>query len=296
MDPSPLLWLGLTFCGCAVGVLYPLYRQKRAQEEKREVFFISEYTQERVPVHDAKITRTWRLRKLRELETQLGVTLLAEEQQDRESADKPATATWLPTPHGFTLARCLQRELACVAKGKDVLELGAGCGIHSHLLKQSEPSSLTLTEITDEGVAALKDVAPCIKADWLHLPHKRRYDLIVANPPFFHCTSSCNRRYYLDELILNAHRYLHKGGELLFVQSSMAGDATTLAMLKQNGFSIIFGHQEIYRWRDYYFEDHTFVDMANNSREGRSFIYDEEHFRLEKISVIHAVLRHDAPL
>ncbi len=287
MDISTLLWIGLTFCGCTAAFLYPVYREKRAQEEKREAFHISDFTQERAPVHDTKITRTWRLRKLRELETQIGATLWPGDDDAPEDA-------WLPTPHGFALARCLQHELASVAHGKDVLELGAGCGIHSHLLKKANPTTLTLTEITDKKVASLQSIAPCIKADWLHFRNQQRYDLIVANPPFFDCDSSYNRRYYLDDLILNAYRLLRPGGEIIFVQSSMAGYAATRAMLQRNGFHVLFGYQEIYRWRDYYFNDHAFVDMANSTHAEGSFIYDDEHFRLEKISVIHAVLRHDA--
>jgi cbb3-type cytochrome oxidase subunit 3 len=83
----PLLWVALTLLGCAVGVAYPIYRKKRRAEEQQEDFGISAFTQERAPLHDDKINRTWQLRKLREFETQLGVTLWRE-----------GDAQWLPTP------------------------------------------------------------------------------------------------------------------------------------------------------------------------------------------------------
>ena len=62
-------------------------------------------------------------------------------------------------------------------------------------------------------------------------------------------------------------------------------------MLRANGYSIVYVHQEIYRWREAYFRDHALVEHINAQRGRGRFIYDDDHYRLEKISVIHAVLR-----
>jgi len=70
-------------------------------------------------------------------------------------------------------------------------------------------------------------------ADWLDV--EGDYDLVVTNPPF--CKSGKrNRRYFIDELILNAHECLRPRGRLVFVQSSMADIAKSQRRLDENGF------------------------------------------------------------
>ena len=71
------------------------------------------------------------------------------------------------------------------------------------------------------------------------------YDALVTNPPFAQ-SGKYNRRYFIDELILNAHKLLtpavggcsHAGGSqtMVFVQSSAANVPLTMERLAENGW------------------------------------------------------------
>ena len=148
---------------------------------------------------------------------------------------------WRPTPHGRFLARVLSQH--DFARGKDVLELGAGVANHTILLLRQEPRSLVATEILPELLDSTRanverncgtdQPIEYRVADWLST--EGEFDLVVTNPPF--CKSGKqNRRYFIDSLILDTHKRRRPGGELVFIQSSMADVQKTLARLDENGF------------------------------------------------------------
>ncbi len=204
---------------------------------------------------------------------------------------------WTPTPHGQFLASVLASTN--LVEGKSVLELGAGVANHTILLHRKGARRIVATEITEDLLETTRSnfVANCGTdaplelrvADWLHT--HGQFDLIVSNPPF--CKSGKqNRRYYLDSLILDGHKRLNPGGEILFVQSSMADIARSLRFMEANGFRA----RELGRtqgpFRDYYFEDATFleemerVDNAYEVRDGK---------RYETLAVLHGKLRPYTP-
>lgn len=111
------------------------------------------------------------------------------------------------------------------------------------LLKRKGPSKLVVTEYTRERLDAtrqalaendmLGDDVELRVADWLHTDGT--FDMVVTNPPF--CRSGQrNRRYFIDELILNSHRRLRPQGYLVFIQSSMADLQLTLDSLARNKY------------------------------------------------------------
>jgi len=180
---------------------------------------------------------------------------------------------WQPTPHGRFLARMLAEH--DLARGADVLELGAGAANHTIILLRQEPRSLVATEISAERLETTRaNVARNVPdarnveyrvADWLNTPGQ--FDLVVTNPPFAK-SGKRNRRYFIDALILDAHKRLRPGGSLVFVQSSMAGLAQTQAELERNGYAHeILGSTEG-PWRDYYFDDPTSVEEARRVPNG----------------------------
>lgn len=204
---------------------------------------------------------------------------------------------WAPTPHGRWLASVVARH--DLVEGKDILELGAGLANHTILLHRRGAKSITATEITEDLLETARtnfeanvgaDVAIELRvADWLSTDGT--FDMIVANPPF--CQSGKqNRRYFLDSLILDGHRRLRPEGEMLFVQSSMADVKLTLEKLNQNGLDARVVESTQGPFRDYYFEDATFMAEIERVDGG----YEErDGVRYETLSVIHAKLRPWSP-
>jgi len=201
---------------------------------------------------------------------------------------------WQPTPHGLFMAGILDRNHDLVA-GLDVLELGAGMAIHTIILQRAGARSITATEYREdllqetrrlfeahaEGACDIRYVV----ADWLDVDGT--YDAVVTNPPF--CKSGkTNRRYFIDELILNAHKRLRPRGRLIFVQSSMADIAKTQRRLDENGFD----HEIIATtegpFRDYYYEEPGFLEEARRVPGGFSMKDGKEH---ETLFVVSARLR-----
>ena len=203
---------------------------------------------------------------------------------------------WKPTPHG----QCLSEVLAenNLVEGKTVLELGAGTGNHTILFARQGAAHIVATEISqafaDTTRANVERNAPsasveCRVADWLST--EGEYDVVVSNPPF--CVSGKqNRRYYIDSLILDAHKRLKPGGTLVFVQSSMADLAKTLRCLDENGYDTeVLGEREG-PFRDYYYEDEAFME---ESRAVEGGFETRDGVDYETLTVIAGTLRSYTP-
>ena len=162
-----------------------------------------------------------------------------------------------------------------LVRGKDVLELGAGAANHTIIMLRQGARRIVATEIAESflGTTRRNVERNCPGAtnvelrlaDWLNT--EGEFDLVVSNPPF--CKSGKqNRRYYIDSLILDAHKRLRPGGLLVFVQSSMADLAKTERRLAENGYeSRILGERRG-PFRDYYFEDAAFMEEIARVPDG----------------------------
>ena len=198
---------------------------------------------------------------------------------------------WNPTPHGVHLARML---LKLDFSGENVLELGAGCGIHSILIARRGAARLTLTEI-EQGVCdnARHNVEKhgvwipieYSVADWTNLAGGS-FDALVTNPPFAK-SGKRYRRYFIDTLILDAHKLVRPGGRLIFVQSSMADIPRSLALMEENGMDVTIVGETDGPFRKYYFEDAAYLrEMA--AIPGSYSVRDGKHF--ERLIVFEARL------
>ncbi len=204
---------------------------------------------------------------------------------------------WNPTPHGVHLGHML---LELDFTGRHVLELGTGCGIHAILLARRGAAKLTLTEID----AAIVDNArhnlaangvdtpvELVVADWTAVPGashegKAPWDCVVANPPFAK-SGKRYRRYFIDTLILDAHKLLRPGGRLVFVQSSMAGIPRSLSLMAECGMAVRVVGETDGPFRDYYFKDEAYLrEMA--AVPGGYQIRDGVHY--ERLIVFEATL------
>lgn len=181
---------------------------------------------------------------------------------------------WQPTPHGIFLGQVLAAHPELLA-GRDLLELGGGVGNHTIVLVRQGAQSVTTTEIVPDRSETTRrnverncpdaDNVVYRVADWLHTDG--RFDVLVTNPPFAK-SGKRNRRYFIDSLILDTHKRLNEGGDLIFVQSSMADIEKTRRRLIENGYEVeILGSSEG-PFRDYYFEDETFMEEIRNVENG----------------------------
>lgn len=139
---------------------------------------------------------------------------------------------------------------------------------------ENDPELLVTTEINEERLEVTKKMVldhfqhsekpPCEfrVADWLNT--NGTYDVVITNPPYF-VSGKYNRRYFIDELILNSHRSLNPNGHLIFVQSSMADINKTKRRMEENGFEFEVLHQRSFPWRDYYFSDPGFLKMCDDN-------------------------------
>ena len=194
---------------------------------------------------------------------------------------------WSPTPHGHWLARMLAEN--DLVRGRDVLELGAGVANHTILIHRQGARSIVATEITEQLLETTREnferncgTAANIRfrvADWLST--EGRFDTVVSNPPF--CQSGKqNRRYFLDSLILDAHKRLRPRGEIIFIQSSMADFGETERHMDRNGFDVEVVGTTSGPFRDYYFEDQEFlreIEDVDGGYELREGVY-HEHLRV----------------
>ena len=167
---------------------------------------------------------------------------------------------------------------------RSVLEIGAGVGNQTIVLARQGPTWLVATEITETRLETARgnvekncpdaDFIEYRVADWLNT--EGTFDLIVTAPPF--CQSGKrNRRYFIDLLILDAHKRLSPGGLLVFVQSSMADLQKTQRQLEDNGFEHKILGQSEGPFRDYYFEDASFMEEMKSVPNGFE-IRDGVHF------------------
>jgi len=194
---------------------------------------------------------------------------------------------WNPTPHGVELGN---RLAGLDFEGEHVLELGTGCGMHAILIARRGAARMTLTEIAEEPLENARhnlekhgvDVPiDFVVADWVQVPGGP-FDTLVTNPPFAK-SGKRYRRYFIDTLILEAHKLVRPGGRLLFVQSSMADLPRTLSTMEECGLRARIVGETDGPFRDYYFEDPQYrVEMARVP--GSYTVRDGVHY--ERLTVL----------
>ncbi len=202
---------------------------------------------------------------------------------------------WNPTPHGIHLGN----ELAGLDfSGKRVLELGTGCGLHAIVLARQGAACLTLTEIKDTILEnarhnlAKHEISIPVKyivSDWTQV--KGTFDALVTNPPFAR-SGKRYRRYYIDTLILDAHKLVRPGGWLIFVQSSMADIPRSIRLMEENGMTVEIVGETGGPFRDYYFEDPTFLQEIDAVPGSYALINGVYH---ERLIVFKAMLSSPSP-
>lgn len=196
------------------------------------------------------------------------------------SLDVPA-GVWNPTPHGVELGN---RLTDVRFDGEHVLELGTGCGLHAIVIARQGAKSMSLTEIEppilDNARHNLAKHAIGIPvdyqvADWVQVEGEPA-DTLVTNPPFAK-SGKRFRRYFIETLILDAHKLVRPGGRLIFIQSSMADVPRSIRLMEENGMTVKILGERDGPFRQYYFEDSRFL-MEMTKIPGSYAVRDGKHY------------------
>ncbi len=201
---------------------------------------------------------------------------------------------WNPTPHGILLGEVLEKM---DFSGESIIELGTGCGVHAVVLALRGARELLLTEIDEKILShakinleknGIETKMRFLVADWIQVDASG-YDSLVANPPF--CVAGKNyRRYFIDTLILDAHKLVRPGGKLIFIQSSMADFPRTIRLMEDCGMTVQFLGEKEYPFRDYYLEDPTFMTEIDGVADSYTL---RDGIRYERLRVFEGTLPED---
>ena len=160
---------------------------------------------------------------------------------------RPRSDTWL-------LADALRRRPRLA--GGTVLDVCTGSGAVAISAARAGAAAVTAVDVSMRAVLSVRLNArlngvrvEALRGDLLAVVPGRRFDLIVANPPYLpadedalpargaarHTEAGRTGRVLLDRLIDAAPAHLEPGGELLVLHSSINGEAATLARMRAAG-------------------------------------------------------------
>ncbi|MEE2883785.1 MAG: methyltransferase [Planctomycetota bacterium] len=174
---------------------------------------------------------------------------------------------WNPTPNGILLGELLE---SMDFSSESILELGTGCGVHAVVLGLRGAREMLLTDIDEEILSHAKHnldkhgidtKTRFLVADWVQVDVSG-YDTLIANPPY--CVAGKDyRRYFIDTLILEAHKLVRPGGRIIFIHSTMADSPRTIQLMEECRMTVRILAEKDYPFRDYYFDDQPFMlEMA----------------------------------
>lgn len=181
---------------------------------------------------------------------------------------------WLLRPYGvyrpqgdtWLLARALSQ--AGIRPGADVLEVGCGAGALSILAARTRPRAQTAVDVSHRAVWAtrfntmVRGIRVRVeRGDAFDRVAGRRFDLILANPPYVPgepavpCqgpsrawNAGADGRAVLDRLCAAAPRLLAPAGTLLTVHSTLSDVDATLRLLRGGGLkaSVVARADEVF--------------------------------------------------
>jgi release factor glutamine methyltransferase len=159
---------------------------------------------------------------------------------------------YLPQHDTWLLAKAL--ATAGIRPGADVLDVGCGTGALSIAAARTRPRSITAVDVSRRAAlaarvnTAIHGVPARVRCgDALELVAGRRFDLVLANPPYVPGTTRRPRgrhrawdagvdgRQMLDRLCANAPLLLAPGGTLLVVHSRLCDEDKTVRQLRGGG-------------------------------------------------------------
>jgi release factor glutamine methyltransferase len=145
----------------------------------------------------------------------------------------------------------IEKEVAKIAKGKKVLDMGAGSGIQGKAALKAGAASVIFADINQLAVDSLRAAGlDAVKTD-LFAKISGKFDLIVFNPPYLPEDEREDAESALatsggkdgDELacafLSSAKKHLGKDGQILLLLSSLTPMSRINSICQQQGFSMV---------------------------------------------------------
>lgn len=160
---------------------------------------------------------------------------------------------WRPSTDARLLADLVvQRGLA---RGQDVLDVFTGTGVLALAAAQSGARSVSAIDLSRRALLTVRLNAwrnglrvRTLRGDLFAPVEGERFDLILANPPYFpggdrlpvHRAArawegGADGRVLVDRVCALATGYLRPGGRLLLVHNTLTGESGTLSALRRSG-------------------------------------------------------------
>lgn len=160
---------------------------------------------------------------------------------------RPQADTWLLTQALYDAAIPSGARVLDLCTGTGALAIAAARAGAGHVTAVDISRCATLTARFNTLVRGLPVQVECRNA--LRHPAGRRFDVVLANPPYVPCedrelrrrgpsrawNAARDGRALLDPLCVNAPEMLSSGGMLLIVHSEVCGIKTTLDTLRRGG-------------------------------------------------------------
>lgn len=133
-----------------------------------------------------------------------------------------------------------------ISRGKRVLDVGAGSGIQSVAAQKAGAREILATDINPKAVKFCRERGiECIESDLFESVPKKKFDLIIFNPPYLPGDSREDEESALatsggergDEIILrfleDVVKFLEEGGRVLILISSLTPKKRILKRIKK---------------------------------------------------------------
>jgi HemK-related putative methylase len=212
---------------------------------------------------------------------------------------KPLSGAMDPSPYTEFLSRNIMNYN--INKVQSALDLGCGSGALAILLAKRGVNNVYATDINPSAIEAtklnaelndVKDDIEIVQADMLSfLAGTGEIDLIVSNPPslpmkeepdtdyhMYNYYGGSKGRDFIEELVSQSANCLQNGGDIMFINTSLADVGATFKQLPKEGFRSFAANCTSLKFRDQYYEYFDWFKHLKDDGIADYYSNNEEHY------------------